>query len=1076
MIIDQNIREEVLDITQSFLVQAPAGSGKTSLLVQRFLSLLANVEKYPEEILAITFTRKAAAEMRGRIVDAIKLAQHGIAPTDDYSLKLWQLGRAVLQRDKVENWDLIDNPTRLKIQTIDALCSSIAAQMPITAQFGSKPQIEPNSQYLYIKAVEQFLQDTGKDSAWQVDINTLLIHLDNDRAKVITLLTKMLEVRDQWLPIVYGTLEQHSMRTVLQHALQQVVTHSLENIIENIPEVLDFSILGKDMPESIIEWLSIAELLLTKDEQWRKAVTAKQGFPAQKDATNKEERAAFKARKDAMEFILEELHSNAVFKQQLIAITKLPPVQYTEQQWKILESLYNILKILVAQLTLVFKETGLVDFSSVNMAALLALDANDVKSDLSLALDCKIQHILVDEFQDTSHSQFSMLQKLTATWEPRSGKTLFLVGDPMQSIYRFRKAEVSLFLRAKLYGINYVTLKFVQLKVNFRSTAKMVNWFNRVFTNSFPDKDDMDYGAISYMPSQAAAPDSNDAEIKSPAHCFAVAGAQEAAKIIEIINNVKSSDPSRSVAILVRARTHLVKIIPALRAANICYQAVELESMQRSQLIQDLLALTKAILHLDDRIAWLAVLRAPWSGLCLIDLNIIAQHQQTVWHAIQQSEVLDTISHDAVLRLSRIIVCIQQALQQLGRVAIDILIYDLWQALGGNLYANSDADTLEMETYFKFLAKHATERDLYVPDYLEQQLSDLYLYDPNVDKNAVQIMTMHKSKGLEFDVVILPGLGNRLRNDEHKLLLLEQRTFPQEFIIMAPIKATSEEHDQIYNYVKWCEQQRHQYETLRSLYVAITRAREELYCLGAVGNKGPVDNSLLARLWSVLEHDFQFIKQIADSCVETTTKASQSISRINSTWYADNPVMLTQQKLLQLETITWQSDWLRIVGIVIHRVLWQIVQDGINTWNTGKVQQQLPLWKQNLRQLGLESLLIDNALEMVQKAINNTLNDQFAKNILSNQHLESYNEWQLTVLQHGETKKIILDRAFLDAAGKFWIVDYKLVQQQDDIPAAVQKYGAQLQKYTKAVRALRPELSITAGLYFPLQARWEMVI
>ena len=132
IIADQEARSRALDPSTSFIVQAPAGSGKTGLLTQRFLVLLASVDA-PEEIVAITFTRKAASEMRQRILQALERAGSDQPPERDHERRTWKLARHALVRDKALGWQLLDNPARLRIQTIDSLCTALARQMPIGA-------------------------------------------------------------------------------------------------------------------------------------------------------------------------------------------------------------------------------------------------------------------------------------------------------------------------------------------------------------------------------------------------------------------------------------------------------------------------------------------------------------------------------------------------------------------------------------------------------------------------------------------------------------------------------------------------------------------------------------------------------------------------------------------------------------------------------------------------------------------------------------------------------------------------------------------------------------------------------
>src|SRR5208282_6001314 len=112
--------------------------------------------------------------------------------------------------------------------------------------------------------------------------------------------------------------------------------------------------------------------------------------------------------------------------------------------------------------------------------------------------------------QDTSHTQFELLKTLTAGWEPGDGRTLFLVGDPMQSIYRFRQADVSLFLKARESGIGSITLEPLQLQTNFRSRPAVIAFVNSACGQTFPVEHDIEAGAIAYSESFAATDDDGE--------------------------------------------------------------------------------------------------------------------------------------------------------------------------------------------------------------------------------------------------------------------------------------------------------------------------------------------------------------------------------------------------------------------------------------------------------------------------------------------------------------------------------------------------------------------------------------
>ena len=130
----------------------------------------------------------------------------------------------------------------------------------------------------------------------------------------------------------------------------------------------------------------------------------------------------------------------------LAARRELPPASYDDDEWRVLKALFVVLRLGAGELKFVFAERNAADYPEFAAAARQALGTRDEPTDTALALDARLRHVLVDEFQDTSEAQVRLLESLTAGWEPGDGRTLFLVGDPMQSIYRFRNAEVGLFL------------------------------------------------------------------------------------------------------------------------------------------------------------------------------------------------------------------------------------------------------------------------------------------------------------------------------------------------------------------------------------------------------------------------------------------------------------------------------------------------------------------------------------------------------------------------------------------------------------------------------------------------------
>ena len=194
---DKLARQRALDVA-SFIVEAPAGAGKTELLTQRYLRLLAVVE-HPEEVLALTFTNKAATEMRDRILGSLERAASGKMPSEPHKQLTFDLANKVLAHDAEANWGLLGHPGRLRITTLDALCASLARQMPYLSRFGAQPGVTEDAEAHYATAARRTLEmvESGSDDAEVVA--EALAFMDNNAGRLETLLITMLGRRDQWL-------------------------------------------------------------------------------------------------------------------------------------------------------------------------------------------------------------------------------------------------------------------------------------------------------------------------------------------------------------------------------------------------------------------------------------------------------------------------------------------------------------------------------------------------------------------------------------------------------------------------------------------------------------------------------------------------------------------------------------------------------------------------------------------------------------------------------------------------------------------------------------------------------------
>ena len=408
---DSKERQEALHPAKSFIVQAPAGSGKTELLIRRFLTLLAIVNQ-PEQILAITFTRKAAGEMHSRIMGTLEKACHDTKPDGSYKRETYSLAKAVLKRNDELQWNLLENSSRLKVQTIDALCASLTRQMPILSRLGKQPAISENPRELYREAIRRTIANVEKEGREGEAVRQALKHLDNSMSNLEKRLIGMMERRDQWLRHINlkESVSDKNLRHYLESSLQRVIEKNLTLVRDAFPiGLLDkVTSYGRYAATNLLDagadkheitalhnlttpldttyeylplWRAIRSLLLTNDNGWRKTggINKNIGFPSTKtdEAVNM---------KNGFKELLTTLSGEEKLCQLLGEITTLPDGCYNEREWAILHDLLHLLPLAGKELENVFAEKGTVDFQTISMAAINALGSEEEPTDLMLSL------------------------------------------------------------------------------------------------------------------------------------------------------------------------------------------------------------------------------------------------------------------------------------------------------------------------------------------------------------------------------------------------------------------------------------------------------------------------------------------------------------------------------------------------------------------------------------------------------------------------------------------------------------------------------------------------------------------
>ena len=840
----------------SFIVEAPAGAGKTELLTQRYLKLLATVNE-PEEIIALTFTNKAAAEMRNRILLSLENAQQQTSETAAHKLKTRELANAALKQSNTKQWDILAQPSRLRILTIDALCSSLTRQMPLLSKFGGQPAVSDDTAPHYLEAARRAIAHIVHETHSDDTVTTALRYMDNNSEKLMALLAKMLSMRDQWLRLA-GQLHavdaeevSFNAEIVLRHLIAEhlqaalnVLQPSLQNVLmplaryaasnleeSDIAPLLDWQVALRADADDLVQWQALANFFVTKSEKtYRKILNKNNGFPATDEGKSKKE--------DYFAIVITLEDSEVIAN-----VLSLPAISALEESQPVIQALTRLLVLAASHLWAVFQAAGEVDFVAIAQSAQQALENEQGATDLALKLDYQISHLLIDEFQDTSPVQMSLIEKLIEGWQPGDGRTLFCVGDPMQSIYRFRKADVSLFLQATEFGIGHLPLTRLQLSRNNRSHPAVVSWINNAFQQVFPKHDNINQGAISYREFMATRPQVEQEGVTVHPLIVEANGDEEspntkqieARYVAELIVKLRSQNPLHKIAVLVRSRSHLRELVSEIRRnhAYLKFQAVEIEHLNDRQTVQDALSLTCALHHRADRIHWLNLLRAPWCGLTLEDLHTLAadNHRATIWQLMQDETRLQRLSEDGRLRLTHIKDVLTAAFAAQGRMPIRRWLESTWLQLGGGKCLVDAGDNRDVQVFFDLVERVSRSGQLDIAA-LELGMQKLYAKPDIEADDSLQFLTIHKSKGLEFDTVILPALNRKPRSGDNDLVLWQEVTVDHQLhLIAAPLtaknNAANKSTPNIYDFLKSIETERNDNEIVRLLYVAATRAERQ---------------------------------------------------------------------------------------------------------------------------------------------------------------------------------------------------------------------------------------------------------
>jgi ATP-dependent helicase/nuclease subunit A len=1125
-LIDREERLAALDTGRSHHVESPAGSGKTLLLTTRFLKLLGEV-KHPRKILALTFTEKAAGEMKNRIIKYLTRAGRKASPIDSLDGELLELGKKALEKHK-DSIEIITSSNGLNIMTFHGFCNYVTRRAPLEA--GAAPDyeiIDDETQSLLLNEVtEKYLRSSfsyPEGSIKRTSLENRLLHYNNNWKGLEDDLRELIGKRDRVRDLTLFVREAggHGLSNIpeiLKERMRPYIEECLESLRKGFTSCgpgmrwKDFvchleekgASIAAMMPTSVPEplwqelssWQKIGEILLTKSGTPRRSLGPKKGFYSNFGKTE-----WGKSISDMDEEVAKRLYET----------TNYPSLHDTESDVEALSDFIIVAADVIERYESLCRKRHLIDFVGLEQSALRVLDENN-PSDLHLFLDHRIHHLLVDEFQDTSRIQWTLIQRLCDGWLPGDGRTVFIVGDPKQSIYAFRNAEVALFQEAKsgipLSGHGVLPLSSHTLKTNFRSSGSLIEWTNELFGRTVMADPRPEADEVSFSPSSPAA-EKDDRSLIS-LNLFALEdnkkASDEEAKWLarKVKHTFDETVGEKSIAVLLFTRNRLTRYLSAFKEEGLPVQVQEGLSLVKRPEIGHLIQMTNLLAMPQDDLAWASLLRSPWCWFDVTTLLEISKQGPESWRdKIRMAATTDP-------KIREIMDATDGAFLRVGRDPLGKIVKKLWIDLNGPTKTASlfgMAGVANCHEFFNILEDMEEGIPLETLRRFRGAMERLYEpADPTLSKSSVQMMTIHRAKGLEFDIVFLPYLDwNPLKSGSPvpSPYLLERIPGAEgKNVIAMGGDRRRGESSKTYDFLKKLKGERRWGEAKRWFYVASTRARDSLIMSGVAKIKDDIisapDKSVLK--W-VMDHegindsDTAHIMEAEDKMLSIYVNPDISPSvRVT----ADNepelpePYELSPQRLPHsalppssltadefepvdaMETAESPSEDATIRGIVTHRMLSTYIKRSL-----------LPSEKAVAMALAHEGMARERANTMaggIVKEVLLTVKEPFLAGLIGSSHPLVETEWPLEDMVNERLRSGIIDLAVFDGT-TWWILDFKTSRPKEGEKLEVfvkeeeKKYTPQIDHYRSMLKNLIHDDSqeIRAGIYLTALPLWREI-
>lgn len=1059
----QDFTNAACDPQHSVVVEACAGSGKTWLLVARMLRLLL-AGAAPSELLAITFTRKAAQEMRERLLELL----HDLALQPEDKVRNLLLERGIARQDLAHTLPaarglyerVLASPQSLSIDTFHSWFARLLQIAPLASGVPHGYALTEKTGELLADAYLRFMQSLNDEEHGQTRQDLLALYQLVGDFSTRKLLNAFIDKRAEWWAVI-----------------QQGADAPLEwlRAMCGADAEIDARLSLWDDQKLLSQVKQIAWLLGQGSATNQKRATAiEMALTAGAAAVNFDAlchqffddagkpRSNGKA-KDLLKALENSLGGNALdafdaqFDATGEALKQLRKRSHERTVLSLNQHLFSVGNAYLECYQALKAEQRLFDFADLEWQAYRLLTNPESAAYLQSRLDTRYKHILLDEFQDTNPLQWSIVRAWLSAYGADAGQpSVFVVGDPKQSIYRFRRAEPRVFEAARklLQEQGAAVLQANQTRRNATAIVEVLNasfYANPLFSAQTTLGEAG--GAVWRLPLVRQADDeaeqppqglrnplttareeSEDARRRDEGRQLAQALWRARREL-----TVRQEHGGRTlrwsdVMLLVKKRSHLGAYESALREAGIPFMSDKRGGLLESLEISDLVALLTFLITPDDARALGHVLKSPIFGASDDDLIALAQRAERGWWARLRAA---SASPDAAPALQRAASLLEQWLQAAPRLPVhDLLDVILHQGQLLARYAQAASPLTRsqaignIETFVELALNMDAGRYPSLPKFIDAlrglqnaaggDAPDEASIDAATD--AVRILTVHSAKGLEAPVVVLLDANHsKPARDDYGILC----DWPQD--AEAPLHfsafGSSAERGAARDLLFAAEEGFKTQEDWNLLYVATTRAKQLLIVSGVAGRSGGVtEDSWYARLEQVPETSLDAVAEHA--------AAAGGVQEFEQEIF-DPPQLPPAETAVEA---TFDNEAIA-EGIALHGLLERVTQHGL--WPVA-----LPDAATIARWLPCPPALAKQVRQQAQTILGQAGLEQFFNPAM---HLHARNEMEIIA----DNAVLRFDRVVI-FEDEVWILDYKRKLLDSERAA----YTAQLRSYRQAAQGV----------------------